>query len=404
MSFYSYKNSNSQTCPGMVNGNILSGLNQRVCVQVKNIYDSCMQQEQLDDERVVIENIVPVLPGSDCLGTGNRPCSCDCEGNRCNCDCPPSGIGITHQEAVENAENAPGPLPRPYGAWTFESCRSSTTAGRISNLSIERLGDRPQFARVRCTVDVPLDVLFLDQRCQEWMGQTVVKVDKDILLCIPDDSIIPFTLESLVSAICVSGSYIGNCAFDITVCVTVVLKVLAEVDILIPTYGFCQVPPCEEFAEQICDELHAYLSRHTARRPSAGLSIPLENFYINSSSYLLTLYKLYAIIVSEIERGETKMKGTEKQIKWAEDIKANAINTCTANIERLSVQPLDAMRVEVFKVIRKTLIDGFEQIDDAAVIINKRAHFDPMAIIRMADRTSELINSGHMTLEQFAAR
>jgi len=98
------------------------------------------------------------------------------------------------------------------------------------------------------------------------------------------------------------------------------------------------------------------------------------------------------------------MKGTEKQIKWAEDIKANAINTCTANIERLSGQPLDAMRVEVFKVIRKTLIDGFEQIDDAAVIINKRAHFDPMAIIRMADRTSELINSGRMTLEQFAAR
>ena len=254
MSFYSYKNANSNTCPGVVSGNILSGLNQRVCVQVKNIYDSCMQQEQLDDERIVIENIVPVLPGSDCQGNSGRPCACDCEGNRCDCECPPGGIPITHDEAVQNAENSPRPLPRPYGAWTFESCRSSTTAGRISNLSVERMTDRPQFARVRCTVDVPLDVLFLDQRCQEWMGQTVIQVDKDILLCIPDDSIIPFTLESLVSAICVSGSYIGNCAFDITVCVTVVLKVLAEVDILIPTYGFCQVPPCEEFAENVCDE------------------------------------------------------------------------------------------------------------------------------------------------------
>jgi hypothetical protein len=155
---------------------------------------------------------------------------------------------------VENAENSPNPLPRPYGAWTFESCRSSTTAGRISNLNVERLSDQPQFARIRCNVDVPLDVLFLDQRCQEWMGQTTVTVSKDILLCIPEESIIPFTLESLVSAICVSGSYIGNCAFEITVCVTVVLKVLAEVDILIPTYGFCQVPPCEEFAENVCDE------------------------------------------------------------------------------------------------------------------------------------------------------
>ena len=256
MSFYSYKNANSDTCPGVVNGNILSGLNQRVCVQVKNVYDSCMQQEQLDDQRITIENIVPVLPGPDCLGNSGRACACDCDGNRCNCECPPASIPITHDEAVQNAENNPGPLPRPYGAWTFESCRSSTTAGRISNLSIERMPDRPQFARVRCTVDVPLDVLFLDQRCQEWMGQTTIQVDKDILLCIPDDSIIPFTLESLVSAICVSGSYIGNCAFDITVCVTVVLKVLAEVDILIPTYGFCQVPPCEEFAENVCDELN----------------------------------------------------------------------------------------------------------------------------------------------------
>ena len=254
MSFYSYKNANSDACPGVVNGSILSGLNQRVCVQVKNVYDSCMQQEQLDDQRITIENIVPVLPGPDCLGNSGRPCACDCDGNRCNCECPPASIPITHDEAVQNAENNPGPLPRPYGAWTFESCRSSSTAGRISNLTVERMTDRPQFARVRCTVDVPLDVLFLDQRCQEWMGQTVIKVNKDILLCIPDDSIIPFTLESLVSAICVSGSYIGNCTFDITVCVTVVLKVLAEVDILIPTYGFCQVPPCEEFAENVCDE------------------------------------------------------------------------------------------------------------------------------------------------------
>ena len=30
MSFYSYKNANSDTCPGVVSGNILSGLNQRV--------------------------------------------------------------------------------------------------------------------------------------------------------------------------------------------------------------------------------------------------------------------------------------------------------------------------------------------------------------------------------------
>ena len=254
MSFYSYKNANADASPGTVNGNILTGLNQRVCIQVKNVYDSCMQQQQLDDKVITITDIVPVLPGNDCHASSGRPCSCACSGNVCTCSCPSCGTNISHEEAVENAENSPCPLPQPCGTWTFESCRSSTTKGNISNLSIERLCDRPQFARVKCTVDVPIDVLFTDQRCQEWMGRAVVPVDRDVLLCIPDDSIIPFTLESLVSAICVSGTYIGNCQFEITICVTVVLKVLAEVDIMVPTYGFCEIPPCEEFAEAVCDE------------------------------------------------------------------------------------------------------------------------------------------------------
>ena len=254
MSFYSYKNANADSCPGDVKGNILNGLNKRVCIQVKNVYDSCLSQQQLDDEVVSISNIVPVLPGSSCKSTSSKACNCSCTDNKCTCSCPSCGTNISHAEAVENAESSSCPLPQPYGAWTFESCRSSTTAGAISNLSIERMCDRPQYARVKCTVDVPIDVLFVDQRCQEWMGQATIKVDKDVLLCIPDDSVIPFTLESLVSAICVSGTYIGSCTFEITVCVTVVLKVLAEVDIMVPTYGFCEIPPSEEFAENICDE------------------------------------------------------------------------------------------------------------------------------------------------------
>ena len=253
MSFYSYKNANAEASPGTVCGNVLNGLNKRVCIQVKNVYDSCLCQEQLDDEKIVISNIVPVLPG-DCRGNCSANCNCTCCGNECTCSCDACGVPISHEQAVENAENSPCPLPSPCGTWTFESCRSSTTKGRITNLCVERLCDRPQYARVKATVDVPIDVLFTDQRCQEWVGQAVLQVDRDVLLCIPDDSIIPFTLESLVSAICVSGSYIGNCTFEITICVTIVLKVLAEVDIMVPTYGFCEIPPAEEYAESVCDE------------------------------------------------------------------------------------------------------------------------------------------------------
>lgn len=256
MSFYSYKNANAEASPGVISGNAWDGICERICVQVKNVYDSCLQQEQLNNQVVTLNNIVPVLTNSGC-GTQdiNRSCRCECTGNACSCKCGLCGE-ITYQDALENAENA-SCIPQPCGTWTFESCRSSQIEGVISNLSVDRLCDRPQFARVKADVSIPIDVLFIDQRCQEWMGQSTITVAKDVLLAIPEESIVPFTLESMVSAICVSGKYVGNCQFEITVCVTVVLKILAEVEVMIPSYGFCEIPPCEEFAESVCDEFFA---------------------------------------------------------------------------------------------------------------------------------------------------
>lgn len=252
MSFFSYKNSDC-CCPGSVSAStVTSGLTERVCVQVKNVYDACMKQEQLDNKELTITDVVPVLPDR-CCGPVNRPCHCNCQGGSCTCNCNDCDTPITHAEAVENASNARC-LPQPCGQWHFESCRSSTTSGSITNLSIERMCDRPQFARVRGTVNIPIDVLFTDDNCQEWIGKATVSVDRDVLLAIPDESIVPFTLDSLVSAICVTGSYIGNGKFKLTICVTIVLKIIAEVELMIPTYGFCQVPPCEEYAENVCDE------------------------------------------------------------------------------------------------------------------------------------------------------
>ena len=252
MSFYSYKNANAAVSPGCITGNPLDGLNERICIQVKNVYDACLQQEQLTNKTVTVSDIVPVLE-CGCGSQTSKPCRCECDGCSCTCTCGSCGKPVTYDEAVENAENS-GCRLTPCGTWTFESCRSSTTCGTISNLTIDRLCDRPQYARVKGTVNIPVDVLFTDQNCQEWMGRANVAVNKDVLLAIPDESIVPFTIESMVSAICVSGSYQGSCQFKITICVTVVLKILAEVEMMVPSYGFCSIPPCEEFAENVCDE------------------------------------------------------------------------------------------------------------------------------------------------------
>ncbi|MBR6526101.1 MAG: hypothetical protein IKT57_09010 [Clostridia bacterium] len=225
MSFYSYKNAHTNCCPGAVNASTaLDGIQEKVCIQVKRVYDSCLQQKQLTNVDVTITSYAQVV---------NNGCSCACNNG--------------------NVETNP-PTSAPVPPITFESCRSSTTDVDVNHLNVERLCDRPCFARVRGRVHIPIDILFTDSRCVEYIGKGVITVNEDVLLSVPDESIVPFRLEAMASAVCVSGTYIGDNVFRMTVCVTVILKVIAKVEMMVPSYGFCTIPPCEEFAENVCDE------------------------------------------------------------------------------------------------------------------------------------------------------
>ena len=230
MSFYSYKNANPRSCPGTISGDGLSGLTERVCLQVKRVYDSGLIQNQLDDKDITITSYAYV-PSCNCGGGCGSNCCCQCH-------------------------TAADPCP-PVAPITFDSCRSSCSQGNIRDLCIERLCDRPCYARVKGTIEVPVDILFCDSRCFQFVGQGIVELKVDVLLSIPDEAIVPYCIESMVSAICVSGTYRGENVFRLTICVTAALKVIAEVEMLVPSYGFCTIPPSEEFAENVCDEFFA---------------------------------------------------------------------------------------------------------------------------------------------------
>ncbi len=251
MSFYSYKNAQPACCPGTINGNALDGLQEKVCVQVKRVYDSALQQQQIDNAIVTITSFAQVSSGCGCSGGCNDGCN-PCGGcNPCASACNPCANNCGGCDGA--CEGTP-PTTAPVPPIVFESCRSSTTEAALRNLSVERLCDRPCFARVRATVDVPIDILFTDCRGVEYIGKGVVSINRDVLLSIPDESIVPYSITAMASAICVSGCYIGNNQFKMTICVTIVLKVLADVEILIPSYGFCTIPPAEEFSDSVCEE------------------------------------------------------------------------------------------------------------------------------------------------------
>ena len=199
MSFFS--NFNSDRCPGNITGNPLNGLNEKICIQVKRVFDACIMQNQQDNLLVSLYDFYPANP--------------------------------TY------------PL-------TYISARSTSTAGIISNLAIDRLQDRPSCARVQATVTVPIEVLYTDANGVEGIAKSQITLNEDVILFIPQPSVMPYEVEAVVSFVSPEGAYVNETTFNISGCLTIILKVVMEVELLVPSYGYCQIPPCQEYTHEIC--------------------------------------------------------------------------------------------------------------------------------------------------------
>ncbi len=199
MSFFS--NFNQDRCPCQISGNPLNGLCEKVCIEVNKVFDACMKQTQ--EEGVVL----PL--------TNNNPA------------------------------NPALPL-------TFLSAKSLSTQGTITALQVDRLSDRPNFARVQATISIPVEVLYVDANGVQGMAQSTATISEDVILFVPEPSIIPYEVSAVVSLISSEGVYSGVNTFTINSCVTVILKIVMQVQLLIPSYGYCNVPPCQEYSQEIC--------------------------------------------------------------------------------------------------------------------------------------------------------
>ncbi len=199
MSFFS--NFNSDRCPCQITGNPLNGLCEKVCVEVNKVFDACIKQTQEEGITLSLVNLTPTNP--------------------------------TY------------PL-------TFISAKSIGTSGTLSNLQIDRLQDRPNFARVQATVTIPVEVLFVDANNVEGKGTSTVTLTEDVILFVPEPSVIPYTVTSVVSLVSTQGVYTSEAAFTCSACVTLILKIVMPVDLLIPSYGYCNIPPCQDYSQEVC--------------------------------------------------------------------------------------------------------------------------------------------------------
>ncbi len=199
MSFFC--NFQSDKCPGPISGNPLNGLCEKVCITATKVFDACMQQTQLSG---IVLNITDLVPA-----------------------------------------NPTYPL-------TFVSARNSVSRGTIQNLLVEPLPERPRAARVRFDVVIPVTVAYTDANGVEGIGVSSVTVSKDVILNVPTASIMPYSVIADVSLVSTLGTYTGENQFTIDCCISIITKVVMDVDLLIPSYGYVAMPPCQDYTEEVC--------------------------------------------------------------------------------------------------------------------------------------------------------
>lgn len=199
MSFYS--NFQSDKCPCQITGNPINGLTEKVCIQAEKIFDAGIKQTQLENYTLNLTDLSPAT--------------------------------VTY------------PL-------TFISARSLTADATVSNLVIERQADR-SCARVQATISIPVEVLFTDAAGADGSATSTVSVPVDVLLFVPAPSIMPFSVRAVASVVAPDGTYNAELQnFTVSLCITWILKVSMPVELLVPTYGYCAIPPAQEYSQEVC--------------------------------------------------------------------------------------------------------------------------------------------------------
>ncbi len=197
MSFFS--NFSSDHCPGTISGNPLNGLCEKVCIQAEKIFDAGIIQTRLENYAVTL---------------------------------------------IDSPDASTYPL-------TFVSARSVGTA-TVSNVTVDRQSDGCN-ARVQATVTVPMEIVYVDNAGRDGRATGDIVLTEDVIMYVPPASVMPFSVTAVASCVSPEGTFNAETgAFSLSACVTCILKVSMQVELLVPSYGYCAIPPAQEYSHEVC--------------------------------------------------------------------------------------------------------------------------------------------------------
>lgn len=200
-------NCKPEKMPGPLKGNPLTGLCEKTSIQVDKVFDACIKQYSNTETRVVLRDLYP------------------------NNLTPP---------------------------FKFISAGSTSSKADICNLVVSDIPESDGCARVSGVVNIPITVVFVDCHGRQGTGKATIAIPRDIVMHVASESIMPYDILAEVNLLAPSGEYVsGDCepVFSITYCATVIMKVVMRVQLLVPSYGYTFIPPCQEFTQDVCDGL-----------------------------------------------------------------------------------------------------------------------------------------------------
>lgn len=194
MSFYI--NNNNQCRPGPASGNISNGICEKAVIEVNKVFDAC---------RSIISDTAFTL-------------------------------------TLSNFDPAGPTLPLTYISASSDPSNPAT----VSDVVIDRIESRPNFANVSATVSVPVVVSYRDANGVLGTADATITETRNVILFVPQPAITPVN----ITAFGAFSSSIGSINAEgttatVTGCLQIILKVVATVDMLVPSYGYPIIPPCQ---------------------------------------------------------------------------------------------------------------------------------------------------------------
>ena len=200
MSFYI--NNTSGNKPGPISGNPLNGICEKILIQTRKIFDAC-------------------------VSTGTE-----------------TGIVLT----VTGFTPADPVLPL-----TFISAENTPNQeATVTDLVVERLDNAPNYANVTMNISVPVTVTYRDANGVIGTATATVLVSKAVVLFVPQPSATPIDITASALFSSQIGTFTSPNVFTVTGCIQIIIRVSAIVDVLVPSYGYPCLPPCQQACGSQC--------------------------------------------------------------------------------------------------------------------------------------------------------